>query len=243
MMKLILVGYGKMGKQIEAAASAYQDMNILRAIDIDNIDELETGEKADVIIDFSHPDMVGRVSEYAKSTGTALVCGTTGLEESHMACLRQLGDFAPVIYSSNYSFGVAVFEHILTELREIFDDNWDIEMTEVHHNQKIDAPSGTAKKLLDALDPDGKYQKVYGRQGITGARTKKEIGVHSIRGGTVAGEHTVSFFGKDEEFQITHKAASRQIFAEGALKAARILSSMTPGYYTLRELLFSNDSL
>jgi len=77
-----------------------------------------------------------------------------------MDCLRQLGDSVPVIYSSNYSFGVAVFEHILTELRNIFDDNWDIEMTEVHHNQKIDAPSGTAKKLLDALDPDGKYQKV-----------------------------------------------------------------------------------
>ncbi len=243
MMKLILVGYGKMGKQIEAAASAYQDMSVLRAIDIDNINELETGEKADVIIDFSHPDMVGRVSDYAKSTGTALVCGTTGLEESHMICLRQLGGSVPVIYSSNYSFGVAVFEHILTELRDIFDDNWDIEMTEVHHNQKIDAPSGTAKKLLDALDPDGKYQKVYGRQGITGARTKKEIGVHAIRGGTVAGEHTVSFFGKDEEFQITHKAASRQIFAEGALKAARMLSSMPPGYYTLRELLFNNDSL
>jgi len=243
MMKLILVGYGKMGKQIEAAASAYQNMSVLRAIDIDNINELETGEKADVIIDFSHPDMVGRVSDYAKSTGTALVCGTTGLEESHMGCLRQLGDSVPVIYSSNYSFGVAVFEHILTELRNIFDDNWDIEMTEVHHNQKIDAPSGTAKKLLDALDPDGKYQKVYGRQGITGARTKKEIGVHAIRGGTVAGEHTVSFFGKDEEFQITHKAASRQIFAEGALKAAQMLSSMPPGYYTLRELLFNNDSL
>jgi len=80
MMKLILVGYGKMGKQIEAAASAYQNMSVLRAIDIDNINELETGEKADVIIDFSHPDMVGRVSDYAKSTGTALVCGTTGLE-------------------------------------------------------------------------------------------------------------------------------------------------------------------
>lgn len=243
MTKLILVGYGKMGKQIEAAASAYQDMSILRVIDIDNIDDLETGERADVIIDFSHPDMVDRVTEYAKASGTALVCGTTGLLDSDLDHFRKLGEFVPVLYSSNYSFGVAVFEHVLSELRGIFDDNWDIEMTEIHHNQKIDAPSGTAKKLLDALDPEGKYEKVYGREGITGARTKKEIGIHSLRGGTVAGEHTVSFFGKDEEFQLTHKAASRQIFAEGALKAARRISMMPPGYYTLRELLFNNDAV
>lgn len=238
MIKIILAGYGKMGKQIEAAASAYQDIKILRVIDIENIDELEKGEKADVIIDFSHPHMTARTTAYAKESGTALVCGTTGLDDNDMEQLRVLGESVPVIYSSNYSFGVAVFEHVLSELKGIFDDNWDIELVETHHNQKIDAPSGTAKKLLDALDPEGEYEKVYGREGITGARSKKEIGVHSVRGGTVAGEHAVSFFGKDEEFQIIHKAASRQIFAEGALKAARMLSSMSPGYYTLRELLF-----
>ncbi len=238
MMKIILAGYGKMGKQIESAALAYMDIEVLRIIDIENIDELEKGEKADVIIDFSHPDMTDRTSAYAKSSGTALVCGTTGLDDSLLERLRELGSSVPVIYSSNYSFGVAVFEHILSELKEVFDDSWDIELVETHHNQKIDAPSGTAKKLLDALDPEGMYKKVYGREGMTGARTTKEIGVHSLRGGTVAGEHSVSFFGKDEEFQIVHKAASRQIFAEGALKAARVLCKKAPGYYTLRELLF-----
>lgn len=241
MIKIILAGYGKMGKQIEAAAQAYTDIKILRVIDIENIDELEKGEKADVIIDFSHPHMTERTISYAKESGTALVCGTTGLDDKDMERLQELGNTVPVIYSSNYSFGVAVFEHVLSELKGIFDDNWDIELVETHHNQKIDAPSGTAKKLLDALDPQGEYEKVYGREGITGARSKKEIGVHSVRGGTVAGEHAVSFFGKDEEFQIIHKAASRQIFAEGAVKAARMLSSKSPGYYSLRELLFQME--
>ena len=116
--------------------------------------------------------------------------------------------------------------------------DWDKEIVELHHNQKVDAPSGTAKLLLQALDPDGEALVVHGREGLCGKRKKEEIGVVSLRGGTVAGEHTVSFFGEDEILEITHKASSRKIFAAGALRAAEALSPKPAGWYSLEELLF-----
>ena len=116
------------------------------------------------------------------------------------------------------------------------------EIVEIHHNQKVDAPSGTAKLLLQELDPDGQAKVLHGREGLCGKRSEGEIGVFSLRGGTVAGEHTVYFFGEDETLKLTHTAASRKIFVAGALRAAQALAGCAPGYYTLDELLFSQES-
>jgi 4-hydroxy-tetrahydrodipicolinate reductase len=133
---------------------------------------------------------------------------------------------------------VAVFRRLLQQIPAFFRDACDIEITETHHSRKADAPSGTAKLLVQALDPDGLLTPVYGREGQTGARRKDEIGIHALRGGTVSGDHTVYFFGEDEVLEITHRAASRQIFVNGALGAAQALVGRPNGFYTLEQLLF-----
>ena len=155
--------------------------------------------------------------------------------------LLSLGGAAPVLWSANYSLGIAVCKRLLQVLSTTPLAGWDVEVTETHHNRKADAPSGTAKLLMEALDPQHTLQPVYGREGLCGPRKKGEIGIHSLRGGTVAGEHKVAFFGEDEVFELTHKAASRRVFAAGALEAAVRLSKMEKGWYTLEEVLFGGD--
>lgn len=148
-----------------------------------------------------------------------------------------MGRELPVIWTANYSTGIAVFRRMLHDYAGVL-AGWDKEIVEIHHNQKADAPSGTAKLLLQELDPEGAAMVLHGREGLCGKRKPEEIGVFSLRGGTVAGEHTVYFFGEDETLQITHRAASRRIFAAGALRAAQAICGRGPGFYTLDELLF-----
>ncbi|MBP3412406.1 MAG: 4-hydroxy-tetrahydrodipicolinate reductase, partial [Oscillospiraceae bacterium] len=150
---------------------------------------------------------------------------------------QELAQLVPVIWAANYSTGIAVLRRMLREYAPVLQE-WDKELIELHHNKKIDAPSGTAKVLLRELDPEGSATVIHGREGICGARTKGEIGVFALRGGTVAGEHSVLFFGEDESLELTHKASSRRIFAAGALRAAQALAEKAPGYYDLENLLF-----
>ncbi len=236
-MKILLIGHGRMGRMIEQTALAAGD-SMGGIIDIGNLSDLETiGRVADVAIDFSAPAALPAVAHYVRATGTPLLSGVTGLSEGELAVFDDLGRFAPVIHSANYSLGVAVFRRVLEEVAGTLED-FDIEIVETHHNQKADAPSGTAKLLLDAVDPRHKRKPVYGRHGVTGPREKKEIGIHALRGGTEAGTHTVSFFGPDEVFEITHRASSRQIFVNGALHAARKLYLLPKGRYELQDILF-----
>lgn len=226
-----------MGRLIEQTALATGDA-LGGVIDIGNLDDLETiGRVADVAVDFSAPAALPAVAHYVRSTGTPLLSGVTGLSDAELAVFDDLGRFAPVIHSANYSLGVAVFRRVLSEAAETLSD-FDIEIVETHHNQKADAPSGTARLLLDAVDPRHSRTPVYGRHGVTGPRDRREIGMHSLRGGTEAGAHTVSFFGPDEVFEITHRASSRQIFVNGALHAARRLCRMPKGRYELQDILF-----
>ena len=145
-----------------------------------------------------------------------------------------------MVHSGNYSIGVAALRHLTAQAtREL--PGFDVEICETHHNQKVDAPSGTAKMLLDAVlaaEPTDDYRPVFGREGMCGARDPHEVGMHSLRGGTVAGVHTVSFFGTDEEVTLTHRATSRQIFVNGALAAAQKLVGREPGFYTFDQLMF-----
>lgn len=237
-MKFLLIGRGKMGKLIESTACAAGDEVVL-SLGHDDLDRLGSmGKVADVVIDFSRPEALAEVASYVRRTGTPLLSGTTGYTAGQLEQLRSLGTAAPVLWSANFSLGVAVLVRALQSVSGVLKPDFDIEITETHHNQKADAPSGTAKLLLSAIDPAGELRPVYGREGNCGRRQKDEVGIHALRGGTVAGTHTVHFFGLDEELEFTHRVASRQIFASGALHIARMLPGKAPGVYDLQAILF-----
>lgn len=233
-MKIIVGGNGKMGSLIRQTAIE-QGHQVLANIDAHCLVQLAGLEKADMIIDFSHRDNLDWIIDYVEKNHCALVYGTTGLDEAQKARLTKLSENYPVFYSANYSYGVAVFEEILRVAVPLLKDRYDMELVETHHNQKQDAPSGTAKALLEIMNPEGEFKEVYGRQGMVGAR-QKEIGVHALRGGTEAGEHTVHFFGDNESITLTHHATNRQIFVNGALQAAQWLEGKPAGMYNMKDL-------
>ena len=237
-MKILLIGRGKMGKLIQSTAQAAGD-EIVAAFGHDDLGKLAgLGKVADVVIDFSRPEALPAVCTYVRRTGTPLLSGTTGYTEAQKAELFALGSTAPVLWSANFSLGVAVLYRALEVVSGVLKPDFDIEITETHHNQKADAPSGTAKLLVEAIDPAHALTPVYGREGNCGKRGKDEIGIHALRGGTVAGTHSVHFFGPDEELEFTHRAASRQIFVNGALHMARLLPGRPNGVYDLQKILF-----
>lgn len=236
--RTILVGGGRMGTLIAEALAQEDGFELLGTYDVDNAEELdEQAPEADLVIDFSNKAALPHVLAYVRRTGAALLSGTTGFSAEELAQIRALGDRSPVIQSGNYSLGVAVLRHA-TRLAAESLPGWDVEIVETHHNQKADAPSGTAQMLLAEVDPAGTAPVVYGREGMVGARTKGEVGMHSLRGGTVAGTHEVHFFGVDEELCLTHRASSRQIFVTGAIAAAKRLVGRGPGFYTFDQLMF-----
>ena len=237
-MRIVLIGRGKMGGLIEETARANGD-EVAASFGRGDLDRLGSlGKVGDVVMDFSRPEALPEICSYVRRTGTPLLSGTTGCGPEEMAALTALGASAPVLWSANYSLGVAVFVRALEAVSGVLKPDFDIEITETHHNQKADAPSGTAKLLLSAIDPAGELRPVYGREGSCGRRAKGEVGIHALRGGTVAGTHTVHFFGPDEELEITHRAASRQIFVNGALHMARLLPGRPNGVYDLQKILF-----
>lgn len=237
-MRYILIGRGKMGKLIRETATAAGD-EIQAAFGHDDLDRLgQLGKVADVVIDFSRPEALPEIAAYVRRTGTPLLSGTTGYSPRDLELLRSLGTAVPVLWSANFSLGVAVLYRALQTVSGVLKPDFDIEITETHHNQKADAPSGTAKLLVEALDPQHALRPVYGREGNCGKRSREEIGIHALRGGTVAGTHTVHFFGPDEELEFTHRAASRQIFVNGALHMARLLPGKPCGVYDLQKILF-----
>ncbi len=235
-MKLFLSGYGKMGHMVESLALE-RGWEIVGRADVTTPEVYETAPEADVCIDFSGVGALPLLAAYVRRTKTPLLSGTTGFTDPDFAVLRELSALVPVIWTANYSTGIAVLKRMVREFAPVLRD-WDKELVELHHNQKVDAPSGTAKQLLQELDPDGTATPVYGRQGLCGKRRPEEIGVFALRGGTVAGEHSVLFFGEDESLELTHKAQSRRVFAAGAIRAAQALAEKPAGYYTLEELIF-----
>lgn len=245
MLSTIIMGTGRMGSLIKATAESMTDASGEALFDIKaqigfDTDALASAPAANVIIDFSNACTLPAVAAYVERTGAALVSGTTGYTAEQLEQVKQLGKHAPVMWSGNYSIGVAALRHLVAQAtREL--PGFDVEICETHHNQKVDAPSGTAKMLLDeviAAEPEPGYHAQYGREGICGKRDSKEIGMHSLRGGSVAGVHTVSFFGTDEEVSLTHRATSRQIFVNGALAAAQKLVKREPGFYTFDQVMF-----
>lgn len=234
---IVIGGNGRMGRLVREALLA-RGFELAGSYDVDDIAELdEVAPAADVAVDFSAPAALPHVLAYARRTGAAVVSGATGYAADQLAGLRALGETNRVIWSSNYSLGVAALRRATALVAEAL-EGWDVEIVETHHNQKVDAPSGTAKALLAAVDPAGERPVVDGRSGIVGARVPGEIGMHALRGGTVAGTHEVHFFGADEEVCLTHRAASRQIFVAGAVTAAERLLRRPVGFYDFDGLMF-----
>ena len=237
-MRIILIGSGKMGRLLEETAAAAGD-TVVGVFNRANLSSLaDFAEPSDVVIDFSRPETLPAVAAYVRRTGTALLSGTTGYTPEEKAELESLGEAAPVLWSANFSLGIAVLAKALSLVSGVLRPGFDVELAEAHHNQKADAPSGTAKLLVNAIDPGHELTPQYGREGNCGRRGENEIGIHSLRGGTVAGTHTVYFLGPDEELEFTHRAASRRIFVNGALKAARLLVREPKGLVRLDSLRF-----
>lgn len=239
-MNIILCGYGKMGVMIESLLIQQEDARIIGVVHPGLFESpMDIPEKADVIIDFSYPGNLEGVLDRARQDKCAVVIGTTGYSDAQLEMIRAAASELPIVHSSNYSLGVAVLRRAVRMVAPALKDSFDIEIVETHHNQKADAPSGTAKMLLKAIDPDNEFDHVYGREGITGKRGN-EIGIHALRGGTVAGEHSVFFFGEDETLELRHSAASRRIFAAGAVRAANFIVSRPAGLYDIDNVLDAN---
>ena len=242
-MKILLIGRGRMGRLIQQTAAAAGD-TVVEALGRDNLRTLDTmGRVADVVMDFSAPETLDAVAAYVRRTGTPLLSGTTGYTPAQLEVFQELGRSAPVLYSANFSVGMAVLLRVLSQISGVLRPDFDVEILEVHHSQKADAPSGTAKLLLEAVDPRHEMTPVYGREGACGKRSKNEVGMHAIRGGTIAGTHSIQFLGTDEVLELTHTAISRQIFVNGALHMARKLQHLPSGTYNLQDILFGEKTV
>lgn len=236
-IRVLLSGYGQMGKILEELVVEAADLELASIVDADNVDDFEAGTfgPVDVVIDFSGPGMFPHLAKFVESTGAALVCGTTGFADPN-AEVRPLGEYAPVVYAANYSRGVNAVKHLVAQAGQVLAD-WDAELVEIHHNHKADAPSGTANLLVSQLLDADHRKHQYGRVGAQAKRESGEIGIHALRGGTIPGEHTVYFFGPDEVVEIRHRAYSRRIFALGAIAAARALVAKPKGCYAFDDLM------
>ncbi len=195
-----------------------------------------------VVVDFTAPEATLNLLEIASVTGNPVVIGTTGMTNEQIAKVEEFAKKVPVFLAPNMSVGVNVLLKVLPELVRMLGDTYDMEMTEIHHNKKVDSPSGTALKLAQCMaEARGLvYDEVkkHSRDGIIGARTKDELGVMAVRGGDVVGDHTAYFLGPGERIEVTHRAHSRETFAQGALRAARWLSTQKPGkLYDMSDVL------
>jgi 4-hydroxy-tetrahydrodipicolinate reductase len=194
--------------------------------------------KADVVIEFSSPAATREVADVASRAKIAIVSGTTGLDEAAERALEDATKSVAVFAEPNMSVGVYVFGDLLKRAIGMLGNEYDIEIVETHHGRKVDAPSGTANRLVEiARAARDEARVVHGRNGRPGARPKNEIGVHAIRGGDVIGDHTVHFLGVGERFELTHRATSRDVFANGALRAAKWIAGKSAGRYRFADIL------
>jgi 4-hydroxy-tetrahydrodipicolinate reductase len=241
MTKVIIVGSkGRMGQALLACAPKFRGLQVVAGVD--QGDTLAgVIAKGDVVIDFSTPAATLEVARLCAQRKKALVIGTTGHPDAETAEIQKLKAKIPIVWASNFSTGVNTLFWLTRKAAEILGPDFDLEVVEMHHRLKQDAPSGTAKTLVEILADVRKLHlneaARHGRAGIVGARTPDEIGVHSIRGGDVVGDHTVIFANVGERVELTHKAASRDTFANGALRAAQWIVKQKPGLYDMQDVL------
>lgn len=245
-MKILLNGcLGRMGRAV-AGFAADRGCEIVAGVDV------AAGEAgfpvyadwadcpaADAVIDFSNPSALQAELEYITAHKLPLVLCTTGLSADQMDAVHKAAEIVPIFFSSNMSLGVAVLSALTKKAAALLGDTFDIEVVEMHHNQKLDAPSGTALMLADAAKAGLSYEPkyTYDRHTRRQKRDKKEIGIASLRGGTVVGEHSVYFAGEQEVVTLSHSAGSRSVFASGALTAAAFIADKPAGMYSMEDIL------
>lgn len=239
-VRVLLVGAkGRMGQAITAAA---ETADVVIVAKLDQGDDLmkEIGA-CDVLVDFSHPSATDAICRACLEAGKPLVVGTTGHSNEKRALLEETSKLLPIVFSPNFSVGVNGLFCLTRKAAEMLGQDFDLEIVEMHHRLKKDAPSGTAKKLAEILCEvrclDYPKNVAHGREGLIGERPAGEIGVHSIRGGDVVGDHTVTFAGRGERLELTHKASSRETFAAGALRATRWIVGRPAGLYSMEDVL------
>lgn len=246
MLRVIINGYsGSMGKVLTKCVNEDSELQLVCGSSRDELEVpfktylkmSDVKEDADVIIDFSHHSAIEEVLAYATKTKTPLVIATTGFNEEELNKIREASKIIPIFHSSNMSLGVNVLVKLVKEAAKAL-NGFDIEIIEKHHNKKLDAPSGTAVMIADGIKevlPESEY--IYGRHGRSDKRSSNEIGIHAVRGGTIVGEHTTIFAGHDEVVEIKHTAQSKDIFAKGAIAAAKFLVNKDAGYYNMNNML------
>ena len=235
-----------MGKEVIKKVAEEKDLNITCGVGIgennekfpiyENTKDIE--EKVDVIIDFSIPKASLNILEYARKNKIPIVIATTGFSDEELKVIKEASEEIPVFRSSNMSLDINLMAKIVQEIARVLNDT-DIEIIETHHNRKVDSPSGTAILLADAINEVLENKKIYtfDRMQKREKRSKDEIGFSSIRGGNIVGEHTVKFFGENETLEIKHTSYSRQVFVEGALKAAKFIVTKNSGLYDMRSMV------
>ena len=241
MTKIIINGFkGRMGQTLLACAAGMPTVQIVGQVDQGDDLGAIIGQ-CDAVIEFSFHNVTPEVAALCAKHRKALVIGTTGHNDAEKSQISNFKSQIPIVWASNYSTGVNTLFWLTRKAAEILGPGFDLEVVEMHHRLKKDAPSGTATTLLEILGDVRQLQLKealrHGREGITGERTDSEIGIHAIRGGDVVGDHTVIFAANGERVELTHKASSRETFANGALRAAQWLVGQQPGIYDMQDVL------
>jgi 4-hydroxy-tetrahydrodipicolinate reductase len=249
-MKVLLHGCnGKMGQVLSRIISEENDMKVVCGVDIcpekfknnypvyRNLSDVN--EEVDILIDFSNRSCINSILEYGLSRNVPLLICTTGFSPEEKEAMTDAARKIPILNSGNMSLGVYLIMSLAKQAAEVLYGNFDIEIIEKHHNQKLDSPSGTAIMIADAINSSlsDSMEYTYGRHSKTEKRDKKEIGIHSVRGGAIVGEHDVIFAGPGEIVEISHTALSRDVFGYGAVKAAKFLFGKAPGFYSMKDVI------
>jgi len=240
-IKVMIVGSnGRMGQALARLADADPGLEVVACADQgDNV--LDAIDRCDVAIEFAHHSFSPKLAKIAAQHGRALVIGTTGHTSDERQAIEASARRVPIVFAPNFSVGVNLLFHLTQIAAKTLGDDYDEEVVEMHHRQKLDAPSGTARRLGEILAAasGGAYEDLalHGRHGDVGARPRRVIGMHALRGGDVVGDHTVHFSTGGERLELTHRATSRDTFASGALRAARWVRAQKPGLYSMQDVL------
>ncbi len=237
-----------MGKMVAEVARKSDDIDIIGGVDLQgrsdhNFEVFQSAEKIkvkpDVIIDFSNPKALSSLLSYSRQNKVPVVLCTTGFSESQVQQIKKCSEEVAIFFSGNMSLGVNILVKLARKAAAVLKEEFDIEIIEKHHNRKIDAPSGTAFMIADGINEEmgSGFKYCYDRHSRRAPRDKNEIGIHSIRGGNIVGDHEVIFAGENEVITLSHKAQSREIFAEGAIKAARFLAHKKSGLYSMNDII------
>lgn len=253
MTRIVITGAcGKMGRVINDIVNTRDDCEIIAGIDIAGEQYadfpvykklFDLPEKPDVIIDFSHPSLLDELLDYCKINNVPVVIATTGYTDEQIKQIKTAAGQIPVFFTFNMSLGINLLVDLAKRATKVLGDQFDIEIVEKHHNQKLDAPSGTALALADSMKEvlEDDYFYRYDRSQLRQKRDPKEIGISAVRGGTIVGEHEVIFAGEDEVIEFKHTAHSKAVFAKGAVEAAKFLAGKPAGMYDMRDVIAAKN--